>query len=670
MPEDEVREDDIILAIVREQGWSEQRGGPIPDLWRSGTNSSPAPHHMTTASHTCILALLLLPLFFPSLCRVSPVPASVKSISDLDAGLFFHTAAVCLSVYHAARADGQVAYPTKLPGGKAAQFRIGTRMAEDVKEMGYTKEVGYESFLYPSEASMKHLLRFLVDKLPKPEHEGDLAEADSQPSGGMVEVKNVLRAWTKHARTPLATVRHQVPINTVRLSTPNLDSTSRDALAYYQAAQPLVSSQARSFASLVPSLLNAHSLELVRKEADLVDGFDRKQRNAAGVARIQGLVRGAFGAALRARESWLASNRGADLSLFAAQDGSGRSAFGRRNYFENDAPTNVAAVAAPTAAPVAGESAEEREAALRAEREAQLAELQAQLDEALNAQRADDARTELALTQTRQLENQLANLVTSSRDLEDAYLVKKRTLDLLPDAANNLAELQRLVAASSTRLAELAAEWESHRAPLVARLRRAKQLYHERKEEIGVKVDAIKRLREEMKEKANDLREKEKLAKVLLEELNALPKSINRQVYVKRIMDLMKNIDKQTAQIKAVLADVRQVQKDINLTSESSQRSFVVADEVVFHSAKKNPKDEVMMKTYKYVVQLREGFVDLVAGVETKGKLENEILSLQTQMDDIETRNSNLNMDRIEADLAQVKKENKELAAAIKAASK
>jgi hypothetical protein len=126
-------------------------------------------------------------------------------------------------------------------------------------------------------------------------------------------------------------------------------------------------------------------------------------------------------------------------------------------------------------------------------------------------------------------------------------------------------------------------------------------------------------------------------------------------------MDLMRNIDKQKASIAAVLADVRQVAKDINLTSEASRRSFAVADEVVFQSAKKNPKDDVMTRTYKYVVNLREGFVELVAGVEAKGKAENDILSLQTQIDDIEGRNTALNLERIEGDLAQVKKESKQV---------
>jgi peptidoglycan hydrolase CwlO-like protein len=79
-------------------------------------------------------------------------------------------------------------------------------------------------------------------------------------------------------------------------------------------------------------------------------------------------------------------------------------------------------------------------------------------------------------------------------------------------------------------------------------------------------------------------------------------------------------------------------------------------------------QDDVMTRTYKYVVHLREGFVELVSGVEAKGKAENEIRALQAQIDDVESRNSSLNTERIEGDLAQVKKENKALQAKIKAA--
>ena len=547
-------------------------------------------------------------------------------------------------------------------------------MADDVKQLGFPGEIGYETFLYPVEASLKKLLRFLVDKLPKPESEG--AGAEEAASGGATagalgaaQIKKIMAAWTQKRWNVLAYKgAHAQPACAVAvtpLSYP-LAAGTKEAQQYYAKEQPLVSAQLR-VSSLAPSVLAAHSLELVRKE-NLSDEFDRKAQNAASVARISALVKNAFGAAIRQREEYLAASRGGDLSQYAsASAGGARSAFGRKQDFENDKTAVTVAPAAVVAED--GQSAEEREAALKAERERQLAELQAQLDELLASQRAADARAEALASQSRQMESELSTVTNSSRELEDAYLVKKRTLDLLPDAANNLAELQKLVAASSERLMALASEWETHRAPLVSKLRRARLLLAERKAAMSSQILAIKRIRDEMKEKAGDLREKEKYAKLLAEELSQLPKSINRQIYVKRIMDLMKNIDRQNASIKAVLADIKQVQKDINLTSEASKRSFSVADEVVFQSAKRNPKDEAMTRSYKYVVSLREGFVDLVASVEAKGKAENEILTLQTTMDDIEGRNTNLNLERIEGDLNQVKKENKVLAAKIKAAA-
>jgi hypothetical protein len=108
------------------------------------------------------------------------VPASLKSLKELSADppLFFHVASVCLSAVHAAR-GARANYPTKLPGGKAQQFRIGTSMAEDVKQLGYSSELGYEAFLYPVEATVKKLLRFILDKLPKPESEGGKGSEES-----------------------------------------------------------------------------------------------------------------------------------------------------------------------------------------------------------------------------------------------------------------------------------------------------------------------------------------------------------------------------------------------------------------------------------------------------------------------------------------------------------
>jgi len=129
---------------------------------------------------------------------------------------------------------------------------------------------------------------------------------------------------------------------------------------------------------------------------------------------------------------------------------------------------------------------------------------------------------------------------------------------------------------------------------------------------------------------------------------------------------------------------LKKLQKEINVLSESSARSFAVADEIVFQSAKKattaaqqqssNSKDSNASKdspnagidtlstaAYKSVVELRNGFVSLVSCIEEIGRVQTEIRELTQELGDLESRNTSLNMERVEQDLAQVKRENKQL---------
>lgn len=64
--------------------------------------------------------------------------------------------------------------PTKLPKGMSARFRVGTEMANAVKELGYMTEIGYNTFLYSNEAEARQLLMWLVERLPKEASEATL----------------------------------------------------------------------------------------------------------------------------------------------------------------------------------------------------------------------------------------------------------------------------------------------------------------------------------------------------------------------------------------------------------------------------------------------------------------------------------------------------------------
>ncbi len=53
-----------------------------------------------------------------------------------------------------------------------------------------------------------------------------------------------------------------------------------------------------------------------------------------------------------------------------------------------------------------------------------------------------------------------------------------------------------------------------------------------------------------------------------MEELSKLPKQVQRTGYTRRIMDIMRNIEKQQITISGILKDTRETQKEINTASE------------------------------------------------------------------------------------------------------
>jgi hypothetical protein len=75
-------------------------------------------------------------------------------------------------------------------------------------------------------------------------------------------------------------------------------------------------------------------------------------------------------------------------------------------------------------------------------------------------------------------------------------------------------------------------------------------------------------MRDEMKRLAVEIREKDELVKQLMEELSKLPKQVQRTGYTRRIMDIMRNIEKQQITISGILKDTRDTQKEINTASE------------------------------------------------------------------------------------------------------
>lgn len=626
-------------------------------------------------------------------------PEDIDTISKFQSEHFVFACSVALRTINAA-----YKLPKKLPDAKAARFRICTDMANAIQQLGYTGEIGYETFLYPNEKDMRALMSFLVNKLPKVEEE-HVEEMLGQSAMVTKKIVASLQGWTSQHWKPFSVPKTQVHYHAVPLSTP-VKTTNTDTQHYFKHYLPVINVQVKHNNQYMPSILQTHVAEVslinerqAQWDQEGVEGrskeaiLARKQMlakkiaesisDAAKKAASDLAASAAFGGAASAATSLGYSNDPsrsmADIlnSIFTS-DASSRSEdstmFSRRADFSQDKGDAVAHVVkvdpaggTETVTQIVAEGdsiravQEEDQDAIRQKREEEVAALQQQIKNSLDA--ISNLKSEMEKFKQQESANvdRKKQLQESNAAAETEYKLKKQTLDLLPDAEKNVAALTQLVASSKQRLTDLQKQWEEVKAPYLEQFNDKKQILANRKEECRLKLDQIKRMREDMKDMITQLREKDETFKQVVEELNKLPKSVNRQVYVKRIMDIVKNLERQKVDIKKILADVRDVQKEINNVTEASKRSFALADDLIFKSAQ-TTKDPTATQGYKNLVQLRDKFDQLITVVETTGSTRNEIRDHESKIETLQERNTNLNMERVQSDLDSVRAENQALA--------
>uniref|UniRef100_A0A672ZT84 Coiled-coil domain-containing protein 22 n=1 Tax=Sphaeramia orbicularis TaxID=375764 RepID=A0A672ZT84_9TELE len=259
--------------------------------------------------------------------------------------------------------------------------------------------------------------------------------------------------------------------------------------------------------------------------------------------------------------------------------------------------------------------------------------------------------------------DELKQRQVGNSEKEEKVQVKKKAIDLLPEADNNLEKLQALVEASAKRVVNLASQWEKHRAPLIEEHRRLKEICSNKDLESSQKLSEIKSLHDKIRVSTEEAKRKEEMYKQLVTELESLPQDVSRSAYTQRILEIVSNIKKQKEEITKILSDTKELQKEINSLTGKLDRTFAVTDELVFKDAK---KDESVRKSYKYLAALHENCNQLIQTIEDTGTILREIRDLEEQ---IEAENGNktvANLERILDDYKAIRQENSVLAAKVR----
>ncbi|XP_052281659.1 coiled-coil domain-containing protein 22 homolog [Dreissena polymorpha] len=576
--------------------------------------------------------------------------------------------------------------PSSLPQGMAAKFRVGTALASNLQALGYRGDIGYQTFLYSSEADIRKIFMFLVDKLPK-----ETVETTDEVLGSSVLLqRNIASVLSRQLASPWVspyiknrgiTMRGQpqtwqregtccmyhfhashviVPEGSTDLTKP----TPKAIKVYHQSSLPFVTSQCLHHGDTAPSLMEANMANVTAQQeweaewnsAGLASRLSQQDYRSKKAQRIRKRITDqlrqdrqrseALGDTTNDLQQLLATIGGRGAG--AAKTKGSRFTHTEKLLFAKDDEKALSEVQSQV--PV-GKTEED----IQKEREEELTKLK---DE-LNSLTSDLEKLELEVRKftagSQQMEEEIANQTRANLEKEEGYKVKKRTLDLLPDAENNIAKLQAVVDSSAQRLLTLASQWEKHRTPLIDQYRSLKDTASRTESEAQRKLEEIKEFRKKLKQVQDEARGKEELSKQLRSEFERMTKEVNRSAYTKRIMEIVANIKKQKMEIDKVLIDTRTVQKEINQLSGKLDRQFTVTDELIFRDAK---KDEAVKKAYRYLAALHENCELLIRTVEETGGIMREIRELEDQIMTEDGKKTHENLDKITADLQQMKGEN------------
>lgn len=621
------------------------------------------------------------------------VGEDVESVKHFTSELIVEAVVRCLRVIDPVLGSG---LSHLLPPGMSARFRLGMSLAQACQDLGYKGEIGYQTFLYSNEPEIRSLLMFLVERLPR-----ESAETSDQPAGKSVLLQKAIADQIKaqlavpwlppncrlpqqrktQSRGPCHKYSSQPLSVPYSLKVPS-NKQPKEVKDYYRDFLKPVTAQPSQSISVPASLLEHHATELSAAQEweqewnsqGLLSRLTPEEYRSRKRSRLQKRIEEQLRAAAQQRSDTQGAPRStsdlADLLQSFGSSTAGGDVLTKGTRFthtEKFTFTQEPEKSAQQMAAAANSlpSSRQSEEDLRLQQQEELTALQKQLHQLSVQMEEVGGDMRHFNTTINQMSDELKDLERKNKDMEELVNVKKQTIDLLPDGANNLVKLQEQVEASGKKLESLKAQWEKHKGPLLEEQHRLKELCSNQEVESSRMLAEIKELHDKIRQSAEEAKKKEALYKQLLTEYEKLPKDASRSAYTMRILEIVGNIKKQKEEITKILSDTKELQKEINSLTGKLDRTFAVTDELVFKDAK---KDESVRKSYKYLAALHENCTQLIQTIEDTGTIMREIRDLEEQIETENSKKTITNLEKILEDYKAIRQENSTLAAKIKEA--
>ncbi|KAG7203758.1 hypothetical protein KM043_013782 [Ampulex compressa] len=532
------------------------------------------------------------------------IDESITNLSGFNTELVVEATIRCIDAIRPG-----VGLSTTLPPNMAARFRLGAMLAQVCMDLGYRGDIGYQTFLYSSEVDLRKVLMFLIEKLPK---ESDKTVNEPVSKVALLE-KSIASAishslsvpWLPHYchkkgfrnRGRASTAYSSVDIE---IKTKEKGEEYQDYYVHYQQSVP---DQMQNLSCLLPSILSFNARAIHPRSMNIMD-----------------------------RINWLNNQQSEKISDINSHNNVNilnRLSLNETIQTSKESQSNEESVQQAITTTEEKLAADKRQELEVEKGKIECEELRA------NIEALQDEIKKLAATVT-QATITCQNEEKELRTIEEQKKIKARSYDLLQDGEENIKKLEAVIEASTSKLISLANQWEKHRVPLIEKYRQERQKHSTKASASQKKLDEIKLLKEKEKELQEEIRNKDQQYTQLVAEIQKLPKEVNRSAYTQRILEIINNVRKQRDEINKVLADTREIQKEINTLTGRLERSFTVVDELIFRDARTN---EASRKAYKLLATLHSDCSELVNLVEETGATVREIRDLEEQIDSETNKN-------------------------------
>ncbi|XP_063636280.1 coiled-coil domain-containing protein 22 [Cydia splendana] len=161
-------------------------------------------------------------------------------------------------------------------------------------------------------------------------------------------------------------------------------------------------------------------------------------------------------------------------------------------------------------------------------------------------------------------------------------------------------------------------------------------------------------LKESAKAMKDEYDKKEQNKNQLKHNYEKLKGGNKRSIYTKRILEIISNVDKQNMEIKKILDDTRELQKEINTLEGQLDRCFAIADETLFKDAK---KDDQAKKAYKLLALLHSECNTIVSLVNDTGTFARDIVDIEDNIKTEKAKRTEDTLEKIHLDLNRMQEE-------------